>query len=74
MLRDEIRPFVSMSGCKTLVSMSGYKTLEDMITKAQEWEIELELRTKRKPTIVQIEKGSTKKPKIFDSRATRQQG
>ena len=40
MLRDDIREFVSFTGCKTLNQMLG---------KAREQEMELELRTKLKP-------------------------
>nr|KAJ0187838.1 hypothetical protein LSAT_V11C900459490 [Lactuca sativa] len=40
MLRDDIREYVSFPGCKTM---------NDMIKKAREREIELELRTKLKP-------------------------
>lgn len=39
MLRNDIREFVSFSGCKTL---------NDMIMRAREREIQLEIQTKRK--------------------------
>lgn len=65
MLRDDIRKFVSISGCRTL---------EDMIDRAQEQEIELELRTKRKSTPTQTTEGSAKKAKNSDSRSRGHQG
>lgn len=40
MLKDKIREFVRYSGCKIV---------NDMIVRAREQEIELELRKKRKP-------------------------
>ena len=40
MLRDDIREFVSFTGCKTL---------NEMVEKAREQEMELDFRTKRKP-------------------------
>ena len=52
MLRDEIREFVSFSGCKTL---------NDMIEMAREREIEFELRLKRKPEQVHTVVGPAKK-------------
>ena len=57
MLRDDIREFVSFS---------AYRTLEDMITRAQEKEIDLEHLEKRKPKYVQPVGGPMKRPKIFD--------
>ena len=40
MIRDDFKDFVTFSGCKTL---------NDMIERAREWEIELELWSKCKP-------------------------
>ena len=50
--RDDIREFVSFLGCKTL---------NDMIEKACEREIELEIRTKRNPEQVLTTVGQDKK-------------
>ena len=44
MLRDDIREFVSFTGCKTL---------NEMVEKAREKEMELEFHTKRKTKQVQ---------------------
>lgn len=65
MLRDGIQEFVSMSSCRTLV---------DMIAKAQEQEIDLELLRKQVLFLVLEEEGSVKKPNTFDSQVRGQQG
>nr|KAJ0188621.1 hypothetical protein LSAT_V11C900471890 [Lactuca sativa] len=57
MKRDDIREFVSFSGCKTVI---------EMVEKAHEQEIELELRKKRKPEQVQAVVGQAKKPNTSD--------
>ena len=54
MLRDDICEFVSFSGCKTP---------NEMVEKACEWEIKLELRMKWKQEQVQAVVGHAKKPK-----------
>lgn len=56
MLRLDIREFVSNSLCLTL---------EIMISKAREWEINLDHIEKRKAKQVQTTGGSAKKPKLF---------
>ena len=50
-----------------IVSMSSYKTLEDMIVRAREQELYLELVKNRKSVHTQEAEGSTKRPKIFYS-------
>ena len=65
MLRDDILEFVSFSGCNTL---------NEMVEKAREREIELELCTKRKPEQVQAAIGQAKNPKTYDSSSRGQQG
>ena len=65
MLRDDINDFMSFSGCKTL---------NDMIARAQEREIELELRMKRKPEQLHTIVGQDKKPKTSDLHTRSQQG
>ena len=65
MLRRDIRPFVSISICRTL---------EDMETRAREREIDLEMEKKRKSDQVQGSEGLVKRPKVFDSRSKGQQG
>lgn len=52
-----------------IVSMSGCRTLDGMIDNAREREINLELRTKQKPTQVQEAEGPKKRPKTFDLRS-----
>ena len=65
MLRDDIREFVSFTGCKTLY---------EMVEKAHEREMELEFGTKWKHEQAQIAVGQAKKPKISDSSSKGQQG
>ncbi|XP_052626964.1 uncharacterized protein LOC128133531 [Lactuca sativa] len=64
-LRDDIREFVSFSGCKIL---------NEMVEKAREREMELELRTKWKPEQAQTAIGQAKKLKTFDSFGRGQHG
>lgn len=59
MLRGDIWGFLSTICCKTL---------NDMITRAQEWEIEMQLRLKCGPEQIQITVGQAKRPKLKDSR------
>ena len=65
MLREDIREFVSFTGCKTL---------NEMVDKAREREMELESRTKRKTEQVQAAGAQAKKPKNSDSSSKGQQG
>ena len=65
MLRDDIHDFLSFSGCKTL---------NDMVEKAREPEIGLELRRKRKSEQVQAAVGRAKKPKTSDPPSRGHQG
>lgn len=65
MLRDDIREFVSFSGCKNL---------NDMIERARERAIELELRMKRMSEQVQTVVGQAKRPKTSDLHTRGQQG
>ena len=58
MLRDDIREFVSFSGCETV----NY-----MITKSLEREIDLKHLRKRKSKQTQIAVGQAKRPKTQDS-------
>ena len=55
MLRSDIRQFMSRSSCKML---------EDMISRAREREIDLEMERKRKPDVAYGMKGLGKKPKV----------
>ena len=64
MLRNDICQFVSRSNCKTL---------EDMITRAREREIDLEMEKKRKPEVAFGVACSGKKPKVSDHRYRGQQ-
>ena len=57
MLRDDIREFVSISGCKTP---------NDMISRSCKREIDLEHLGKRWPDQVRVVEGSRKKPKTLD--------
>lgn len=54
--------------------MSSCRTLEDMIARAWEQEIDWELMEKQKSVQTQEAEGSTKRPKIYDSRVGDQQG
>ncbi|XP_023736709.1 uncharacterized protein LOC111884641 [Lactuca sativa] len=65
MLRDDIREFLSFTGCKTL---------NEMVEKAREREIELDTRTKRKTDLAHAAGGQDKKPKTSDSSGKGQQG
>ncbi|KAL7610414.1 hypothetical protein Lser_V15G14296 [Lactuca serriola] len=65
MLKDDILEFVSFSGCKTQ---------NDMVEKAREQEIELDLKTKWKLEQVQAAIGQAKKPKTSDPSSRGQQG
>ena len=65
MLRDDIREFVSFTGCKTL---------NEMVEKAREREMKLDFCTKRKPEQAQTVVGQAKKPKTLDSSGGGQQG
>ena len=56
------------------MSISGHKTLNDMIERAREREIKMELRTKRKSEQIQTTVGQTKKPKTSDFHTWGQQG
>ena len=58
MLRDDIREFVSLSGCKTL---------NDMIVRSREWEIDLEHLGKRNSKQIKIIVGQAKRPITQDS-------
>ena len=64
-MRDDIKEFVSFLGCKTL---------NDMIEKAREWGIELELREKRNSEQVQIVVGQAKRSKTSGTYTRGQQG
>lgn len=63
--RDDIREFVRIMGCRTL---------EDMIDRAWERDIKLELWTKCNPTQVQRVEDPAKRSNTFDSRSRCQQG
>lgn len=65
MLRDDIREFVSFTGCKIL---------NEMLEKAQEWEMELDFSTKRKPEQRQAAGVKAKKPKTPGTSSRGQQG
>lgn len=65
MLRDYIREYVSLLGCKTL---------DDMIARAREWKIDLELLSKQRPVQRPTSEGQTKRPKTVDSRSRGYQG
>lgn len=56
------------------MSFLGHKILNDMISRAQEREIKLELRTKCKPEQVQTMVGQEKKPKVSVLHPRGQQG
>ena len=58
MVRDDIREFVSFTGCKTL---------NEMVEKAREREMELDFHTKLKHEQAQTAVGQAKKPKTSDS-------
>ena len=58
MLRDDIREFVSFTGCKTL---------NEMVEMAREREMELHFRTKQKPEQAQTVVGQAKKRKTSDT-------
>ena len=58
MLRDDIREFMSFTGCKTL---------NEMVEKAREREMELDFYGKQKPEQVQTIVGQAKNPKTSDS-------
>ena len=58
MLRNDIKEFVIFS---------GYKNLNDMIERAHEQEIEMELQTERKPEHVQTTVGQAKRTNTYDS-------
>ena len=64
-LRSDIRQFVSRSSCKTL---------EDMIVRARERVIDLEMEKNRKPYSVSSVEGSSKGLKVSDSRSRGQHG
>ena len=59
MLRSDIRQFMIQSSCKTL---------EDMLARAREREIDLEMEKKRNPDEVQVSRGSDNRPKVLDMR------
>ena len=65
MQRDDIMEFMSISRCKTL---------NDMISRAREWEIDLENLRKRGPEQVQVVEGPGKRPKTSDQRMRGQHG
>lgn len=65
MLRDDIREFMSLSSCKNL---------NDMIARAQEREIDLELLRKQRPVQKLTSEGQDKRPKTADSRTRGHQG
>ena len=60
MLRNDIQQFVSRS-----IS----KTLEDLIARAREREIDLEIERKINPNQAQVLGGSIKRLKVFDLRS-----
>ena len=60
MLRSDIWQFVSPSSCKKL---------EDMIARAREREIDLEMERKREPNDIQTAGGLGKRPNVSDSRS-----
>ena len=57
MLKDDIREFVSLSGCD----------LDDIIARVRERDIDLEHLRKRRPQQTQIAVGQVKRPKTQDS-------
>lgn len=63
--RDDIHEFVSFTGCKTL---------NEMVEKAHEREMELDVRTNWKTEQAQAAGGKDKKPKTSDSSGRSQQG
>ena len=65
MLRSNIQKFVSRS---------NWKTLEDMIARAREKEIDLEMEKKRNPNLVISVVSSGKRPKVVDTRGKGHQG
>ena len=65
MLRSDIRQFVSRSSCKMM---------EDMIVRARERLIDLEMERKRKADSAASVEGSGKRPEVFDSRLRGQHG
>ena len=56
------------------MGISSCKTLEDMIATAREREIDMEMEKNRKSYQVQGFEGSSKRPKVFDSRSRGQHG
>lgn len=64
-LRSDIIHFVSISSCRMM---------DDMVVRARERGIDLEMDKKRKLDLVQSLEGSGKRPKVFDSRSRGQQG
>ena len=65
MLRSDIWQFVSRSNCKTF---------EDMIARARQREIDLEMERKRKPDSAVSVEGSSKRTKVSDYRPKGQHG
>lgn len=60
MLRSDIREFVSISSCRTL---------EDMVARARERELDLEMENKRNSDQVKSLEDLGKRPKVFYSRS-----
>lgn len=61
---------MSLVNIQEFVSLQTYKTFDDMIARAREWEIEMQLRSKNEPEQVQITTmGHAKMPKIQVSRS-----
>ena len=65
MLRSDIMQYVSRFSCKTL---------EDMIVRAGESEIDLEMERKSKPDETQVSGGSGKMPNVVDAIGKGHQG
>ena len=65
MQRSDIRQFVCRSSCKRL---------EDIITRAREWEIDLEMESKSKPNFAASVEGLGKRPNVYYYRPRGQHG